>query len=170
MTTAPYDLATPRRPTLDDVGGAAKINDPGAPAPDPVLMLTADDVNIGETLLQRLCALAPVAVLYVTVPGGVATKTTVIGMPDGSNAPTEGNLASAFTIDHPDDGMFVITVAAGVLPPAALPPRARAVYDGSGDGSTREAQCKTVGAEIRVQTFRGDTGVMVDCAFVLEIY
>jgi hypothetical protein len=78
MATSVFDLAVPRRPTLTDVGGAAKENDPVAPPPDPVSMLTADDVNQWALLLQAIGRCVPLIMVFFSQSGGVYTCTKVI--------------------------------------------------------------------------------------------
>lgn len=77
-TTCVFDLATPRRPTLNDVGGAAKENDPVLPPPDPITMLEADQVNQWALLCQRLGGVVPLLVAFFTQSAGVYTCTLVL--------------------------------------------------------------------------------------------
>lgn len=71
-----FDIIPPRRPGIDDVGGAAKIDDAEFP-PDPVEMPTAADDNQHQNLIVRYGLVVPVAVITVHLTAGVPSVFSV---------------------------------------------------------------------------------------------
>lgn len=163
--TLVFDLATPRRPGLDDVGGGAKQNDLRYP-PDPKTQVTAEDVNQWSALLQRLAGIVPAALLNVSSAG---VLTSVVALPTGANV--SGGLTAAFTVARTGTGLYAVSWPSSLLPAAVSAPRATPIWDGSSGSTVRGAQCALASAtSVNVQTFNVVNGALVDCAFSLAIY
>lgn len=81
-----WDITPPRRPSLDDIGGATLADDAAYP-PHKATMPYADQLNQCQTQIERLAAITEVVTLSVTFAAGVPSvsqftamrTTTVIG-------------------------------------------------------------------------------------------
>lgn len=65
-----FDLVPPRRPSLDDLGGAGKENAADADPPDVVKDPTAQEHNQFAQLLAYLGRIVPTAVISVSIVSG----------------------------------------------------------------------------------------------------
>jgi hypothetical protein len=155
-TESVFDLATPRRPTLADLGGAAFEN--YVPPPDETTMPSAQMENQNEMVLQSVARMMPVAAVYVTFPAGARTVTTVV-------APGSNVAAVDFTLTDEGTGATKIAVAANTLPAETLPPNVR-LYPPTVDVWTHAIYQS--GGSWAVQTFKA--GVVFDCPFVIEFF
>lgn len=144
----------PRRPSLDDLGGAAYQD--FVPLPDETTMPSSAMENQNEMVLHGVTKLMDIAKIYVTFPGGVPTKTTVVGA---------GDIFSTSDVTLTDNGNGDTTVAIGTnaLPTEVFPPDVRLVPP-TVDVWTY-ALYKTAG-HWAVATFK--SGVLTDCPFVIE--
>lgn len=112
--TLTYDDTPPHRPALDELGGGAKVN--GLPAPDPVTMLRAEDVNQLSQQVAAIGRVMPVAVVQVDVSGIVYSATTVTCAPTGM---TTAN----FNLVRNGAGDITITWTSDLLPSPVARPR-----------------------------------------------
>ncbi len=154
--TYTYDDVPPRRPSLDDLGGADYENDPLAP-PDHRTMPNAEATNEGARSLAGLNRVSPVAVLHVTFPAGAPAIQSVRGART-SIAPSD------FTVTDNGVGDTSITWSANLLPASTMPPIATLAEDVEID--RLRAYLVTGGA--RVKTKLGASAT--DCAFELVLY
>jgi hypothetical protein len=150
-----FDLTPPRRPTIDDLGGGAKIQK--EPGPNPTTQLTANDVNQWAKQEAALWRVTPVAKVHVRFSGGAPIVDSVVG------ARTE-IATSDFTPTDNGTGDTTITWGASLLPSPAMPHVAHVV------GSTKAiiaTESLTNSARVRTES---NAGVATDAAFVLEIH
>lgn len=153
---------TPRRPTIDDLGGGAKQN--ATAAPDPVRQATAEDFNQTTRQIAAIGRVIPLATVFVTISGGTPSVSGVL-------APGSAVLAGSFTLTDNGAGDTTISWPASLLPTRSVGARAfqtddteidriRAVY---GVASVPAANSPAV----RVKTKLGATGT--DCNFAVDI-
>ena len=104
----------PSRPSLDDLGGAAKENDP-TNVPDPVRMPCAEDYNQKTWALAALCRVIPSAIVSIEY--------------DGSNVPFVSAVWSlrsdvtpaTFTVVEVSTGELFFNWPAGTFPTGPQP-------------------------------------------------
>lgn len=68
--TLTFDMSPPRRPSLDDMGGAGKENDANADPPNPVTDPTAPDFNQAAQQAAFFGRVVPVASVSVALVSG----------------------------------------------------------------------------------------------------
>lgn len=161
-STLTYDLANPRRPSLDDdFHGAAKENHPKFP-PNPITMMVAEEVNQTYKLAVALARMTPHARIFVTFTAGVASIALVQAM--GTNVS-----AASFTLVENGVGDTSLRWAPlGVLPARAGGPKAFLTQNAD---ATIAPEYTVEGASlnaVRVRTRVG--GVLTDVNFCVEIF
>ena len=97
---SPFDESPARRPTVADLGGAAKID--GPVKPDPVTMLTAHDLNEFGLVGAGVAGVCPLAIVVVTQAAGVYSVTSV-------RAPGSGVVVGSFTPTKNGTGDVTLT-------------------------------------------------------------
>jgi hypothetical protein len=153
---------TPRRPTIDDLGGGAKQN--ATSVPDPVRQATAEDFNQTTKQIAAMGRVIPLATVFVTISAGVPTVSGVL-------APGSSVSTGSFTLTDNGAGDTTISWAATLLPTRSVGAKAfqtddveidriRAVY---GTASVPTANSPAV----RVKTKLAAVGT--DCNFGVDI-
>lgn len=112
--TLTFDLATPRRPSLDDIGGAVATDHASKP-PTKGTMPYADAWNQMQRLCERLSAMSPVCGLSVTFSAGVPSVAQFTSM-------RTSVLIGAFTVTDNGTGDTTITWPANTFPTSTLGP------------------------------------------------
>lgn len=151
-----YDLDSPRRPGLDDVGGAQKEDDSQYP-PDPRTMLTAADWNQVSRLVAGLARVCPLAVLSVAYEGSEPVISHVL-------APGSKLSPSSFTVNRRDPGDVEIGWPAGALPTHGAGPTV-AINEAHAIFASVELQTNAV--RVRTWDRNGSAG---DAAFTVCLY
>lgn len=105
-----FELPIPRRPTLEDCGGGLKVN--GTPAPDPVRMLTAEDVNQLSKQAVASGKMIPLATLFLRFSAGAPAVVGVM-------CPSGNVEISDFTVLDNGDGDTTISWPTSLLPTRA---------------------------------------------------
>ncbi len=146
----PDNAVNPRRPGIDDVGGAQKVND-AEYLPDPD-MPDADDDNQHQRLLVGLCKVADGAKIYVKFISGTPT---VFGIRAVGSALVAGD----FTVTPVATGKFKISCPATKIVPPFF---GKAFSQATGDNSAN-AYVSGSGAELTVEVRTGGTLANVDC-------
>lgn len=147
----------PRRPSLEDLGGATLIDSSDYP-PDPETMPYADELNQWQHVQAGLARVAPAALVEVRFSGGTPSVFRVLTL--GSTLGT-----GDFSVTDNGNGDTTISVAAALLPVVAL----RATVSQVDDTEIDRIRCVTVsGTSWRVKTKLGATGT--DADFVLSIW
>ena len=103
-----WEEATPRRPGLNDVGGAAKVNDPIFP-PNPSEHATAEDFNQISKQIVASAKVTTSARLWIKFTAGAPSV-------DKLYAPNGNLVIGDFTLTDNGNGDVTITVAAAKLP------------------------------------------------------
>lgn len=155
-----FDLTPCRRPSLADLGGAAKQDDAAFP-PDPLTMATAQNWNAWARQQEGQGKLIPFCTIYVTFSAGTPSITTL-------NSMRSTLLANMLNVTDNGAGDTTISWAAipTAFPPANRPPRVDIVGDGAFLMPTVDT---SVANTVRVRT-RNSAGTLVDQAFVVEIF
>jgi hypothetical protein len=148
----------PRRPALDDVGGASKEDDQVKP-PDPVTMPCADDWNQIAQLAAYYGQVLPVAVVSVTYTTGTPVV-SYFGAIDpnltgGSVTPTDNG-----------DGDTTLSWAADTFPATNLNPAGLTLNEST---AVERMSAVPVVNGVRVRTLDG-SGTGVDCAFTIYLH
>lgn len=154
--TLTYDQTPPHRPALDELGGGAKVN--GTPAPDPVRMLTAEDVNQASQQLAALGRVAPLAILQIEQSAGTYSKIAVTAQPTGVDLAT-------FTLTKNGTGDVTVSWSSGVFPSPVAKPRAHVT--GATPLLIATEQVSTTSARVRMVAH---DNTATDSHFDLEIF
>src|SRR4051812_25897275 len=109
-STLTWDLDVPRRASVGDLGGGAKVQAAGTKAPDPVRHLTANDVNQWAKQLAALNSTTAVAKVSVRFWAGAPFVYKVA-------APGTGIDAGDSTVTDNGAGDTSITWPANTFPP-----------------------------------------------------
>lgn len=146
----PGNAVNPRRPGIDDVGGAQKLNDQEF-LPDPD-MPDADDDNQHQRLLVGLCKVADGARIYVKFTAGVPG---IFGV----RAIGAALVAGDFTVTDVATGKFKLACPASKIVP---PFYGKAFPQATGNNSA-VAYVTGAGAELTVEVRTAGTLADVDC-------
>lgn len=146
----------PRRPGINDLGGAAFVDDQPY-SPDPTEFPSALDENQQERVLVGVCRVTPVAIVNVQFTG----STPVI-----ASATVAAEVLNSATFTPTDNGLgdTTITWPANVFPASTTTPKI--TYDS--DGAWLPATYVLVTNGVRVKT-RNSSGTFTDANFRLEI-
>jgi hypothetical protein len=151
----PYDAATAHRPSLEDLGGDAKINDATDP-PD-----TADpqacEWNNFARLHAAFCRMMPTVSVTINFAAGAPFVETLVSM--GTEI-----VAADLVITDNAAGDTTISWAAGVLPTMSREPTAHSHAD------SRIAIAWAPSALSARVTTRTDAGVLADAKVTVHIY
>jgi len=150
----PDNSISPRRPGIDDVGGAAKEDDQEFP-PNPITMPTAPDENQAERLLVGYGKVVDSAKVYVKF---VAGAPTIFGI----RAVGENLIGSDFTPTHVATGKVKIACPSSKI----VPPFFGKAYPQATGDNTAVAYITGSGEEITIET--RTAGALADVDFVLE--
>jgi hypothetical protein len=148
-----FDLPTPRRPALADVGGGEKIDDAENP-PDPQTMPYATEYNTFAHLLAAYGRI--VSSVKLSIEGGAAPFISGIAAL-GSNV-----TLATFRVDRDGPGDVRITWPPRTLPTPTTAPTATINEDGP-----FSIAAFAIAGGVRVKTYRGNAPT--DAAFTVEV-
>lgn len=152
--TLTYDQVPPRRPGLDDVGGATQENDPDYP---PLVgMPTAEMANQAQKLLSAFGAVTPLAIVSVRFNAGTPVVDLYTEVRSAPAAPTVADLGAGDT-----------SITWSPFPFPA--PVARAMVTLSEDLAMLAPVVVPISNGFEVKT-RNSAGALADCGFVLAVY
>lgn len=154
--TCTFDIVPPRRPGIDDVGGAQKQDDILFP-PDPVEMPTAADDNQHQRLLVAMGEMVAVAMITVRYAAGVPSINKVA-------SPIAAVIAGTFTVVDNGVGDCSLTWAANTFPAAVADPFVNATGATIGKGS---AEIIANGVRVRMANA---AGAAADINFVVQVF
>ena len=157
--TLTFDQTPPRRPTIDDVGGGGKLN--AATPPDPVTMLTAEDVNQLGKLAAAFGRVVPLARISVAFSAGTPSIASVASVCSSVNAAT-------FTLTDNAAGDTTISWLATAMPTTSGAPSVSQSDDAEID--RLRAFSTTFSGNPAVQVKSKLAAVGTDCNFVVEVY
>lgn len=152
----PGNAVAPRRPGLDDMGGATILNDLEF-LPDEQTMISGQGDNIKQRLSVSYGKVVPVCVVTVHFSGGTPSVASFSAAGDNITTPT-------FTVT--DNGTGDTTLAW----PANTFPANVADHEAAVTGATiGQASAQTLTNSVRVRT-AGATGTAADLPFNVRIY
>lgn len=151
----PGNAIVPRRPGLDDVGGASLEDDQAFP-PDPTTMPYAAQLNQWARQIVGLATVAACAVLDVRFSAGTPSVFSVL-------APGTSVVTGSFTVVDNGVGDTTISWAADLLPANALPMACVITSDTAIDRVRAVRGTNSV----RVKTALGGTGTDADFRLTL---
>lgn len=152
--TLTFDQTIPRRPGVDDLGGASQQNDPRYPP--KAGMPTAEMANQAQKLGACLGGLVPVAIVSVRFSSGTPVIDLYV---EARSIPVQPTLT--------DLGNGDTKVSWATYPFPA--PVARPGVDIAEDIAMLAPVAVAVSGGYEVKT-RNSSGTLTDCAFVLKIY
>jgi hypothetical protein len=155
--TCVFDLEVPRRPGLDDTGGGQKEDDQAQP-PNPLTMLTANDMNQWAELLVRYGSVVPLVILSIHYAAGTPAITSLASVFSSALTPDDFDLTDNGT------GDVSVTWDAGIFPARTVEPEA--IIGGATAGF---ATCTSETHGVNVLT-SGTGGSAADLNFNLHIY
>jgi hypothetical protein len=157
--TLTWDLETPRRPSIDDLGGGAKIE--GIPRPDPANDLTADDVNQWAGQAEAFGRTTYVLRVSVRFTAGAPFIYKI-------QQPGTKSIADD-TVNVVDNGTGDVTVTwtDGTLPPLAASEPDVTVNGSTPGFASAELVTGPVGARVRV---KNGSNVAADLPFTVTVY
>jgi len=151
----PGNSVAPRRPSLNDMGGATKVN--AVNPPDPVRMPTAPEDNQKQMQAVSVGKVVPVCVVSVHFSGGTPSAAQFTAAGDNITIPT-------FTVTDNGVGDTTISWPANTFPPPVVD------HDAAVTGATGGfAAAQTLTNSVRVRTF-GTGGSAADLSFNVRIY
>lgn len=154
----PFALASPRRPSTDDVDPTL-VNDDGTTGYIAAGFPYADQINTALILAKVLAGMGAVASIEVHFAAGVPSIYAVQALDDTL-------VAGDFTVTDNGAGDTTITWAADTFPIAAASPTAQIVD--TAHGSWLAPTCSSPANGVRVKT-RADGGALTDCNFIVHI-
>lgn len=154
--TLTWDIVPARRPSLEDVGGAACLDDTSKPPPRDGTHLYANLVNQLQRQVQALAKMVPSARLTISSGLFVDNLITASGIPVIAN----------FTVASGGAGIVNISWPAGLLPAVAGQPTVTPA-----DSIAGQLTCQAVytgATSLQVKTYAG--GALASVGFVLSIH
>lgn len=159
--TLTFDDAVPHRPTVSELGGGTKLNHTTRP-PDPVTMLTAEDVNQMSKQIAALAAMAPLVQFDVTITAGTPVISNFTSL-------RQGLVLGDFTVTDAGVGSTQISWLASKLPPLGRAPLA-GLTQNTANADGVKAFYTTVSGNPAVQVVTSVGGVATDINFTVQIY
>ena len=163
-----FELTVPRRPTLEDVGGATLEDDSEAGAPDKTRMPYAAQLNQLQTLAAAMGRVMPVALIWYRYQGA-APAATIHQVSCASSQLT----TATFTPTRDGAGNVRIEWAANTFPSPLGEPVASLNYTTDADNPSliamAGAQAALITNGVRVRTYSA-AGVATDYNFLVALY
>ncbi len=156
MTTSPFDLNPARRPTVEDLGGGAKID--GPVKGDPITMIVADDANQWGLVGAGVGAVCPLAIVVVTQSAGTYSVAAV-------RSPGSGVVGATFTVTKNGTGDVTLSWASGALPGSVT--CSASLQEGAGAYAYEATLPSATSARIKV---KDNSGTAQECGFSLFVY
>jgi hypothetical protein len=160
-----FDLTPPARPSLADLGGAAKRDDARNP-PDPVTMACAQNWNFFARELEALGKFVPFLEVVIDLGSGTPALTFV----QSARSLLDLTFLQAVTGLLVDNGMgdttFDYTSIVGIFPPPTRPPRVDLI---AATGARYPGVSQPTPTSVRIVTQNGG-GVATDYSFTLTIW
>lgn len=152
-----WDIDPPRRPSLDDVGGAT-LQDHASKPPDKATMPYADQLNQWAKQVERLAACIPVAILSIHFDTGTPSVKLFTAMRTTVEI-------SDFTVTDNGNGDTTITWPANTFPTPVTYPMV-SIND---DGHWLAPVAFNVANGVQVKTYDSGAGA-TDADFTVAVY
>lgn len=153
---SPFDETPARRPTVEDLGGAQKID--GPVPPNAVTMCTAHDLNEFGLVGAGVAGVCPLAIIVVAQAAGAYTIQSV-------RAPGSNVIAGTFTPTKNGTGDITVAWTAGALPGTVAIDAS--LQSGAGDYGHEDTLPSATSARIKI---KDHTDTAQDSGFTLFIY
>lgn len=160
-----FDLTPPRRPSLADLGGAAKRDDAKFP-PDPTSMPTAQNWNFFARELEAIGKFLPFLVVTVDMLSGTPTLVYVASARSSIDLTFLQAIAGLLVDNGPGDTTFDYTTIASIFPPPTRPPQVDLI---GATGARYPGVSQPTTTSVRIVTQDGGGGA-VDYSFTLTIW
>lgn len=160
-----FDLTPPARPSLADLGGAAKRDDARFP-PDPTSMPTAQNWNFFARELEAIGKFLPFLKVVIDLNSGTPTLTYVASARSSIDLTFLQAIVGLLVDNGPGDTTFDYTSIANIFPPPTFPPEVALI---GATGARYPGVSQPTSTSIRVVTQDGG-GAAVDYSFTLMIW
>jgi hypothetical protein len=160
-----FDLTTPRRPSLADLGGAAKQDDAQFP-PNPLTMPTAENWNHIARGLEAWGKEVPFLVVTINMLSGTPTLESVQSVRSTFTLTYLQSIVGLLVDNGVGDTTFDYTSIANQFVPPTRPPRVDVI---GATGARYPGVSQPTMTSVRLVT-QNAGGVGVDYSFVLTIW
>lgn len=160
-----FDLTPPARPSLADLGGAAKRDDARNP-PEALSMPTAQNWNFFARELEALGKFVPFLEVTIDMNSGTPTLTFVQSARSSIDLTFLQAIVGLLVDNGPGDTTFDYTSIASVFPPPTRPPRVDLI---GATGARYPGVSQPTATSVRIITQTGG-GVAADYSFTLTIW
>lgn len=157
--TLTWDIAPARRPSLEDVGGAACLDDTSKPPPRDGSHLYANLVNQLQRQVQAMAKMVPAARITILNPAGTPTLNLL-------ESPGSTLVGADFTITTGGTGIVNISWTAGKLPPVGTGPTGSVVYQSGSALGFGAIQSSATSIQVRTT----EAGALANLPFVVAIH
>lgn len=164
-TTFTFDLTPPRRPSLDDLGGAAKQDDAEFP-PDPTTMPTAQNWNAFARSLEAWGKVVPFLVVQIDMLSGTPTLVDAQSVRSTFTLTYLQGIVGLLVDNGAGDTTFDYTSLVGQWVPPTRPPQVDLI---GATGARYPGVSQPTATSVRIVTQSG-TGVAVDFSFTLTLW
>lgn len=154
--TSPFDENPSRRPTVEDLGGGAKVD--GPVAPDPVTMLTATDMNAWGVVGAAVAGMMPLLLLRLTQSGG---SYSLVGFRSVSSTMVAGNV----TVTKNGTGDVTVSWTSTTLPGTLC--AMASLQEGAGDYGYELTMPTASSVRIKV---KDNSGTAQECGHTIAVY
>lgn len=164
-STFTFDLTPPRRPSLDDLGGAAKQDDAEVP-PDPTTMPTAQNWNAFARSLEAWGKVVPFLVVQIDMLSGTPTLVDAQSVRSTFTLTYLQGIVGLLVDNGAGDTTFDYTSLVGQWVPPTRPPQVDLI---GATGARYPGVSQPTATSVRIVTQSG-TGVAVDFSFTLTLW
>ena len=160
-----FDLTPPRRPSLADLGGAAKQDDAEF-VPNPITMTTAENWNHFARALEAWGKVVPFLVVTVDMQSGTPTLQAVQSVRSTFTLTYLQAIVGLFVDNGAGDTTFDYTSIATQFVPPTRPPQVDVI---GATGARYPGVSQPTTTSVRIVT-QNAGGVAVDYSFVLTMW
>lgn len=160
-----FDLTPPRRPSLADLGGAAKQDDAAYP-PNPLTMPTAENWNAFAQSLEAWGKVVPFLVVTVDMLSGTPTLSTVQSVRSTFTLTYLQTIVGLLVDNGAGDTTFDYTSIAGQFVPPTRPPQVDVI---GATGARYPGVSQPTATSVRIVT-QNAGGVATDYSFTLTLW
>jgi sugar/nucleoside kinase (ribokinase family) len=160
-----FDLTPPRRPSLADLGGAAKQDDAAFP-PNPLTMPTAENWNHFARALEAWGKVVPFLVVTIHILAGTPTLVSVESVRSTFTLTYLQGIVGLLVDNGAGDTTFDYTSIAGQFVPPTRPPHVDVI---DATGARYPGVSQPTATSVRIVT-QNAGGVATDYSFVLTLW
>lgn len=164
-STYTFDLTPPRRPSLDDLGGAAKQDKASAPA-NPVTMATAENWNHFARALEAWGKMVPFLTITVDMASSAPVLIAAQSVRSTFTLTYLQGIAGLLVDNGPGNTTFDYTSIANQFVPPTRPPQVDLI---GATGARHPGVSQPTATTVQIIT-QNSLGVAVDISFVLTLW